>query len=173
MGYKVSSYRNNCKFQQKSENPKSRRKIIARTSESIEAVRTLVGGSAKKSIRRSQELGISHTSVHKILNVNFRLYPYRIHIKYKLTPGGKVKRSIMCQWFHGKIELPHFLLSRHDNSKNSLLWGTVAPNEVLQKPVYLKKSIALMAISKHGIIGPCWFEGENEKLLTITKAWYI
>lgn len=69
--------------------------------------------------------------------------------------------------------MTHFLMSRHVNSKNNLLWGTATANEVLQRPVHLKKSIALLAMSKHGMIGPYWFEDENEELLTITKGWYI
>ena len=173
-------------FNREAETPKSGRKIFGRISANIEAVRTSVGRSPKKSIRRSQELGISHASLQKILNVNLRLYLYKIQVKHKLTPGDKVKRVIMCQWFQEKIVLKpdflnnlwfsdetDFLLSRHLNFKNTLVWGTATPNEVLQSPLHLKKYTALVAMSKHGIVGPCWLEDENEEPLTVTKEWYI
>ncbi len=92
----------------------------------------------------------------------------------------------MCQWFTDTIELnpdflndlwfsdeAHFLLSGHVNSKNNIFWGTAAPNEVLQRPLHSKKCTAWVAISKHGIIGPFWFEDENEESLTVNKERYI
>ena len=121
--------------------PTSGRKMTVRTPGNIEAVRTSVGWSPKKSVRRLQELRISHASVQRILNVDLHLYPYRIQIKHKLTSGDKIKRVAMCQWFQDKIELSssflndiwfsneaHFLLSGQGNSKNSIFWGTAAPN---------------------------------------------
>ena len=50
------------------------------------------------------------------------------------------------------------MLSGHVNSKNNVFWGTQAPEEVLQRPLYSLKCTAWVAISKHGIIGPYWFE---------------
>ena len=80
--------------------PTSGREMTARTPGNIEAVRTSVSRSPKKSIRRrSQELGISYASVQRILNVDLCLCPYSIQIKHKLTPGDKIKRVAMCQWF--------------------------------------------------------------------------
>ena len=78
--------------------PTSGRKMTARTPGNIEAVRTSVSRSPKKSIRRrSQELRISYASVQRILNVDLCLCPYSIQIKHKLTPGDKIKRVAMCQ----------------------------------------------------------------------------
>ena len=91
----------------------------------------------------------------------------------------------MCQWFQDKIYLnPNFLngiwfsgkaqvlLSGQVNSKNSIFWGTAAPNEVLQRPLHSKKCTAWVAMSKHGITGSFWFEDENGEPLTVTKEWY-
>ena len=164
--------------------PTSSRKMTARTSCNIEAVRTSVGWSPKQSIRRrSQELEISHASVQRILNVDLHLYPYRIQIKHKLTPGDKIKSVAMCQWFQDKIVLnpnflndiwfsveAHFLLSGQVNRKNSIFWGTAAPNEVLQRPFHSKKCTAWVAMTKHDIIGTFWFEDENGEPLTATKG---
>ena len=51
--------------------------------------------------------------------------------------------------------------------------STQAPEEVLQRPLYSLKCTAWVAISKHGIIGPYWFEDNNEKALTVSKECYI
>ena len=72
----------------------------------------------------------------------------------------------MCQWFQDKIKLSpnclndiwlskkaHFLLFGQVNSKNSIFWGTAAPNEVLLRPLHSKKCTAWIATSKHGTIG--------------------
>ena len=95
-------------------------------------------------------------------------------------------RQFCVNWFQNKIEgdpdflnhvwfsdEAHFMLSGHVNSKNNVFWGTQAPEEVLQRPLYSLKCTAWVAISKHGIIGPYWFEDENEKALTVTKERYI
>ena len=86
--------------------PTSGRKMTAMTPDNIEAVRTSVGRSPKKSIRRRlQELGIPHVSGHRILNVDLSLYPYRIQMKHKLPSGHKIKKVAVCQWFQDKSEL--------------------------------------------------------------------
>ena len=171
----------------KGETPRSGRKLTARSPDHVDAVRDSVGRSPKKSIRRrSQELGLSRASVQRIMVKDLQLYPYRIQIKHKLTPADMEKRVVMCQWFENKIEEDpdfldevwfsdeaHFLLSGHVNSKNNVFWGTQAPNEILQRPLHSVKCTAWVAISKHGIIGPFWFEDADEKAATVTKERYI
>ena len=96
------------------------------------------------------------------------------------------KRVEMCHWFQNTIECDpdflnhvwfsneaHFMLSGHVNSKNNVFWGTQAPEEVLQRPLYSLKCTVCVAISKHGTIGPYCFEDDNEKALTVTKERYI
>ena len=96
------------------------------------------------------------------------------------------KRAVMYRWFENKIEEDphflddvwfsdeaHFLLCGQVNSKNNVFWGTQAPDEVLQRPLHSVKCTAWVAISKHGIIGPFWFENANEEAVTVTKERYI
>ena len=90
------------------------------------------------------------------------------------------KRVIMCQWFCDKTDAvpnfldnvwcsdeAHFLLSGHVNSKNNIFWGSTPPEHCLQRPLHSVKCTAWVAISKHGIIGPFWFEDDNEWSVTI------
>ena len=117
---------------------------------------------------------------------DLQLYPYRIQIKHKFTPTDMAKRAVMYRWFENKIEEDphflddvwfsdeaHFLLCGQVNSKNNVFWGTQAPDEVLQRPLHSVKCTAWVAISKHGIIGPFWFENANEEAVTVTKERYI
>ena len=53
----------------------------------MDVVRNSVRRSLKKSLQRcSQELGLSHALSQRILKKDLKLFPYRICIKYKLTP---------------------------------------------------------------------------------------
>ena len=172
----------------KSTQSKTGRNLSERSPDNVSAVRDSVSRSPKKSIRRRiQDLGLSRMAVQRILTKDLHLYSYRIQIKHKLTPADKVKRVIMCNWFADKIEEEpeflldnvwfsdeaHFLLSGHVNTKNSVFWGTESPAEVLQRPLHSLKCTAWVAISKHGIIGPFWFENANQEPVTVRKERYI
>jgi len=65
-------------------------------------------------------------------------------------------------WFSDEA---HFLVSDHVNSKNNIFWGSTPPEHCLQRPLHSVKCTAWVAISKHGIIGPFWFEDDNERVL--------
>jgi len=114
------------------------------------------------------------------------MYPVRIQIKQKLTPDDMRKRVIMCQWFCDKIDAvsdfldnvwfsdeAHFMLSGHVNSKNNIFWGSTPPEHCLQRPLHSVKCTAWVAISKHGITGPFWFEDDNERSVTINTEQYV
>jgi len=127
-----------------------------RTPHNIAAVTHSVVHNRTKSVRRrSQELGINWESVQRILIADLHMYPCRIQIKQKLTPGDMRKRVIMCQWFCDKIDAvpdfldnvwfldkAHFLLSGHVNSKNSIFWGSTTPEHCLQRPLHSVKCTA-------------------------------
>ena len=67
----------------------------------------------------------------------------------------------------------HFSSSGQKNSKNSVLWGSEVPDEVAERPLHSVKCTAWCAISRHGIIGPYWFEDDKEKAVTINCERYI
>lgn len=184
---KVSSYWITSQQPDKAYNTKNGRTKTARTPENVAAVRDSVGRSPKKSIRkRAQLLGLTRSSVQRILSVDLSLYPYRIQIKHTLTDADKAKRVTMCQWFMDTIEEDpqfldnlwfsdeaHFTLYGHANSRNNVFWGTSPPDEVLQRPLHSVRCTAWVAMSKHGIIGPIWFEDENENAVTVNKERYL
>ena len=54
-----------------------------------------------------------------------------------------------------------------------MFWGSQAPDEVLQRPLHSVKCTAWVAISKHGLIGPFWFENDVGETMTVNKEPYI
>jgi len=64
-------------------------------------------------------------------------------------------------------------LSGHVNSKNNVYWSTAPPEEVFHRQLHSVKCTAWVAISKHGIIGPYWFEDKNEKAQTMNTERYV
>ena len=178
---------NNLNAKDKNRQSHSGRPKSSRTQDNVAAVRDSVVRSPRKSVRRrSQELGINRESVRRILISDLHLYPYRIQIKHKLTADDMRKRVTMCQWFSDKIDdepdfldnmwfsdEAHFLLSGHVNSKNNIFWGSTLPDHCQQRPLHSVKCTAWVAISTHGIIGPFWFEDDDELPLTVNTERYI
>ena len=170
----------------KAENPRSGRKLTARSSDNVnDAVRDSVRRSLTKSLPRCfQELDLSRASLQRILKKDLQLYLYKIQIKHKLTAGMK-KHLVIYQWFENKIEedpdflddvwfsdKAHFWLCGYINSNNCVYWSTEASNKEIQRPLHSVKCMASVAISKHGIIGLFWFENANEEAVTVTKEHY-
>ena len=92
-------------------------------------------------------------------------------MKQTLTQNDMAKRAEMWQWFESKIKQnpdflqnvwfsdeAHFFPSGPVNSRNSVVWKSQAPDDVLQK---------------HGIIGPFWFENDVGEKITVNKERYI
>ena len=61
----------------------------------------------------------------------------------------------------------------HVNSKNNIFWGNTPPEHCLQMPLHSVKCTTWVAISKHGIIGPFWFQDDNEWSVTINTERYV
>ena len=82
------------------------------------------------------------------------------------------KERFGCREF--PVHEAHFLLSGRVNSKNNIFWGSTPPDHCLQMPLHSVKCTAwVVAISKHGIIGPFWFEDDNERSVTINTERYV
>ena len=75
-----------------------------RCGENIEAVLMSFEATPKKSVRRrSAELGVSQSSVHRILRHNLKMKPYHISVHQGLTPENAWQRRTMCAWFLGQV----------------------------------------------------------------------
>ncbi|KAI6651147.1 hypothetical protein LOD99_5498 [Oopsacas minuta] len=157
-----------------------------RTAEVINDVREAVGNSPKRSIRkRSQSLGITPTTLWRVLKQDLSFFPYRIQTGKKLSNVDKVKRVAMAEKLVAKVEscdsflgLPftsdetHFELDGRVNSKNNVFWGTQKPSEIVQKPLHSERCTVWAVIGARGIIGPNFIE-ENGRNVTVTKERYV
>ena len=158
----------------------------ARTPQNIDAVTASVLADPKKSTRRrSQELGLKRTSLMNILHKDLHLHAYHIQICHQLTPADMAKRTAMCEWFEEQLgadddflnnvwfsDEAHFLLSGHVNSQNNVYWGSEKHDEVLQRPLHSEKCTVWAALSRHGIIGPFFFEDHQGKTTTVDTESY-
>ena len=161
-----------------------RKKI--RTDEVIEAVRQSVLHSPKRSTRkRCQLVGLSRTTLLRVLHDDLRLYAYHIQIHQKLANADKVKRFEMAKWLLAKIDTSktfldhlwttdeaHFHLDGQVNSRNNVYWGSERPAEVTEKPLHSQKVTVWAALSMKGVVGPLFFE-EQEKTVTINTDRYL
>ena len=77
----------------------------------------------------------------------------------------RVMRTLDDLWF---LDEAHFLLSGHVNSKNSIYWGSTRPEDCLQQAL----CTAWVAIWKHGIVEPYWFNDESELSLMVNSQCY-
>ena len=115
--------------------------MSARTELNIDTVRELTVRSPKKSIRmRSSELGLTKSTVQRIIKQDLNLYPYKLEIKQTLTDRDKEQRFQMCTWFNemmendehwvGKIwfsDEARFHLDGSVNRQNCRIWRTEPP----------------------------------------------
>jgi len=86
-----------------------------------------------------------------------------------------IQRTVRISWIScplNDLQLG-FLLSGYVNSKNNIFWCSTPPQHCLQRPLYSVKCTAWVAISKHGIIGPFWFEDDNERSVTVNTERYV
>lgn len=166
------------KSNKKSETPRFGRKLTVRSPGNVNVVRDSVARNPKKYLRRrSQALGVSRTSVQRIVIKHLHLYPYMIQVKHEFTTADMSKRFVIWRWFDNKIEEDpdfldyvwfsdetHFLLCDQVNNNNNVFRGTRTPDQVLQSPSHSLKCRAWVVISKHEIIGSfwCYIMGLNE-----------
>ena len=166
---------------------RSGRQRTGRSASNINAVRNSVVQSPKKSIRRrSQELTVTRNSIHRILRMDLNLYPYQVQITHKLTDFDMERRMEMGEWFNEMMEgdqewikdvwfsdVAHFHLNGIVSKHNYRFWGIKMPADfITQKPLHSSKVTAWCALSYRGIIGPFWFEDEDENAVTINQENY-
>ena len=95
-----------------------------------------------------------------VINVLWSLF-YWCFIMCSKCPPLLCKHTWMCKH------------TGHVNSKNNIFWGTTPPEGCLQRPLHSVKCTAWVAISKHGLIGPFWFEDENQRSVTVNTERYL
>ena len=138
--------------------------VAVRTRANVQAERKHLEQSPQKSTRRlSQEVGISRTTVQRIIHNDFKLFPYKVKILQKQTDANKEERSEFCQTISERIENnpgdlglilfseeAHFHLSGHVNKQNMRFWASQQPHKHTQRPLSQEKVTLWCAIGKGG-----------------------
>lgn len=134
----------------------------------------LIEKSPQKSVRRAaQQLGMAKTTVHKIMRVDLKLFPYKIQTFQPISQDSKVKRFefanlILNMIFHHEINISdiwfsdeaHFYIDGYVNKQNWRFWGSENPYLVAEKSLHPRRITVWAALSSRGIIGPI-FINEN------------
>lgn len=155
----------------------------ARSPENIKKADASIKENSKKSVRRrSQEMGLSKSSLSRILLKDLNLHPYKTQTMQTLSDSDKEARKEMCLWMKERLvqddhwadriwfsDEAHFYLA---NRQNCRVWSQHLPSDINEKPLHSPKCTAWCAFSAQGIIGPFWFETEQENPTTITKENY-
>lgn len=139
--------------------------ITARTKEQIEKVREQFTEEPTTSIRRaSQFLGISKSTVHRILRDDLNQFPYKIQVLQRLSDDQIVRRlnfaADLVEDIDRKLVDPkkiiftdeaHFWLDGYVNRQNYRIWGSEKPASFRTKPLHPKKLTVWAAISAEGV----------------------
>ena len=159
----------------------------ATTPAHVQDVRAHLEQSPRKSTRRlSQEVGISRTSVRRIIHRDLKLFPYKVQVLQAQTQANKDQRYEFGQEISERIENnpelldvllfsdeAHFHLSGHVNKQNMRFWAAAQPNEHVQAPLSVEKTTVWCAIGKNGIFGPYFFEDGDGRRVTANSERYI
>ena len=157
------------------------RPATATSEENIEKAREVFERSPQKSLRRAaQQVGISHTSLHRIVTRDLHLFPYKIQTHQPLSQQGITKRLEFANVFINMVDNneidpgtiwfsdeAHFHLDGYVNKQNWRVWGSENPHFSIQKSLHPQRVTVWCAVSKIGIIGPLFIDE------TVTATRYI
>lgn len=157
-----------------------------RTTENIAAVAQSVQEEPSTSTRhRSQELNISRTSLMRILHKDLGMTPYKVQLVQELKPHDHPQRFRFANWalerleedehFYRKIiftDEAHFQLGGYVNKHNCRIWGTENPHVIVEKPMHPQRVTVWCGFWIGGIIGPFYFENEEERCVTVNGERY-
>ena len=154
------------------------------TPEKVGRVREAVVRSPTRSARRhAVELGMSESTLRRILHKDLGFHPYKMMIIQTLNKGDYQQCSAFAELMLEIIEEnedaiimmsdeAHFHLNGSVNKQNFRYWAPQIPHEVHERPLHSLKVTVWCAVDKVGIIGPYFFE-ENGITTTVNSARYI
>ena len=162
------------------------RYVTVRTRANFQTVRKYLEQSPWKSTwRLSQEVGISRTTVQRIIHNDLKLFLYKVQIVQKQTDTNKdkgvnfvkpsVKESrttqVILAWFYLVMKPIH--LSGHVNKQNMRFRASQEPDKHTQQPLSKEKVTVWRAIGKWRIFGSYFSEDNDSNRVTVNAERYI
>lgn len=146
---------------------------FVRTEEAVQNVLEIVAAEPHMSQRRVEnELGISDTSIHRILK-EARWHPYKMQELQAFEPGDQQTRVTFAQAqldllaaepdFFNRIDWSdeaHFHLDGGVNTQNLRYWSEENPHWYRSKALHPPRVTVWAAMGSSGIVGPYFF-GDN------------
>lgn len=141
------------------------------SDEKVELIRQSAIRSPKKSIpRRSLELGIPKTTIHKVLHKRLKLHAYKIQLLQELKPDDGAKRFNFAVEMLNKIDENQsflddiifsdeatFHINGSVNRHNSRIYGSENPHTIFEKIRDSPKVNVWCGVMKNRLIGPFFF----------------
>ena len=141
------------------------------SEEEIQSVRVAYTRSPRKSIRRaSTQLQIPHSTIHKVLHRNLRLYAYKVQLLQALKPEDELRQTEFAVTVLDRLDSdPGFLkcvcfsdestfhVSGLINRHNSRIWGLQNSHETYELERDSPKLDVWCGIMHDKIIGPFFF----------------
>ncbi|CAK9831720.1 Transposable element Tc3 transposase [Anthophora retusa] len=158
----------------------------ARSEKNIVAVRESVTENPNLSIsQRSQQLGISQTSVWRILHRDLGLHSYKIQLTEELKPADHYMRREFTDWVLGQLETDpdfptkiifsdeaHFWIDGFVDKHDCQIWGNANPQSIVERSLHTKKVTVWCGFFIGGVIGPYFFETEEGASVAVTDELY-
>ncbi|KAK9875514.1 hypothetical protein WA026_007905 [Henosepilachna vigintioctopunctata] len=150
-------------------------------AENIAAVAYSVNEDCEMSIRRrSQQLGMCHSTTWKFLRVDLGLKANQIQLLQELEPNDLPQRLIFCEWaleqlnenplFYRKFvfsDEAHFWLNGYVNKQNCRIWSDEQPHAIQELPMHPEKMSVWCGLWAGGIIGPFFFKDDRGRNVTV------
>lgn len=158
-----------------------------RSTENIAIVAESVAKNARLSLRkRSQHLGMSYGSLHRILHDDLGMKAYKVQLVQELKPEDHSHRRNFVDWIqqmnendhdfvYEKIIMSdeaHFHLSGYVNKQNSRIWGSENPKATISVPIHSERVTVWCGFWGKGVIGSYFFENEAGKTVTVNGERY-
>ena len=164
---------------------KTGRPKLIRTEVQINRVATDVANNSNTSIRRrSLQLGITRSSLQRILKKDLKLFPYKIQLCQELLPTDAEKRLAYAKSFLDLCKIDsftesvifsdeaHFHLSGCVNRHNSRIWSHENPHQIQERPLHSPRVTVWCGISAGFLLGPYFFENDDGTTSTVTGEKY-
>jgi hypothetical protein len=150
------------------------------SAENVDRVRASIQQSPRRSVRKhAASLGLSFSSVRRILHRDLKLHPYKIQVVQELTVRDLDTRTNLCRDIQ---QIPrtavlifsdeaHFHLAGTVNKQNFRYWAENNPRNLHERPLHSPRVTVWCAIAEFGVWGPYFFE-EDGQVVTVTSARY-
>ena len=137
----------------------------------LNAVRRAIRRSPSLSVRRLvARTGAARSTIHRILQRQLGLFPYKLQLVQRLKRGDKAKRYRFCKWALSRWRRPSFRkcllmtdearfhIDGHVNKQNCRLWGLENPHATVGQEQQTPSIVVWCGVWAKGIVGPYFFE---------------